>query len=82
MTLLQKVFDDSEDHDQLEGSILSDHQDLCNALKALSYLASHTVGKVSQTDHDYINEYMFAVAVLNLQDFNGLYVCAISLVRY
>lgn len=72
--------DDSEDHDQSDGSKLSDRRDLCNALEASSHLASHSVGRVSRTDRDRINEYMFAAAALNLQDFNDWYVCAISLV--
>ena len=57
--------DDSEDSGQT--TAMSDRRELLDALEASSH-------SVSQTNSKRMNEYMFATAALNLQDFNDLYV--------
>ena len=64
----EELGDDSEDYGQT--TAMSDRRELLNALEASSQ-------SVSQTNSKRMNEYMFATAALNLQDFNDLYVHAI-----
>ena len=61
--------DTSEGHDGT--TTISDRRELLNALD----ISSHSLGPgVSQTNCKHLNEYMFAAAALNLQDFTDLYV--------
>ena len=63
------------DDDANEGpdvtTTISDRRELLNALS----ISSHSLGPgVSQTNRKQLNEYTFAAAALNLQDFTNLYV--------
>ena len=61
--------DTSEGHDVT--TTISDRRELLNALD----VSSHSLGsRVSQTNRKHLNEFTFAAAALNLQDFIDLYV--------
>lgn len=63
----EDIGDDSKDHDRTRAMVMSDRRELLDALEASSH-------SVSQTNSKHMDEYMFATAALNLQDFNDLYV--------
>jgi hypothetical protein len=60
--------EDSEENDRT--TAISDRQELLNALESSDCLGT----RVSRAYRSHLNEYMFATAALNLQDFNDLYV--------
>ena len=68
---------DSEDYDATVA--ISDRRELLDALEVSSH--SFVPGSVSRTDKSNLNEYAFAAAALNLQDFSDLCVYNLFLAR-